>query len=267
MVVPPLFGNTPPPAKPVMPQLRPDTWLELFATGSTHWAVGALAYQIVYGAWTLLGWSLKDWLPVVGRPVKKLNPLWFLVPAACLFIDDVGTGVGMQAEEFPRESYEGNPALVNWSHKGQEWGFFRNHTDMMRWHFISGAVMYVFLYLDYLTMNNATWFGMFLLIPLLKTYAGHGWWSIKPNNFTVSDFFTFEEGRDCWERSSNYAVYWFNKGTAPDKFAASEYATYRKNIFEEHPLDVSERRRLVEGSRTFRMLDELGWLGWYGKAI
>ena len=104
-------------------------------------------------------------------------------------------------------------------------------------------------------INAFTKWVLFLLTPIVKIYAGYLWWTLEPNDFSVLDFFTFKEGRDCWERSSIAASDAFNGGRSKRQYRDSPDAT-RKLA---HGFDYS-RRRLVEGSKTFRDLDALGWL-------
>ena len=207
-----------------------------------HWLVGATAYPVfmlqcwAYGQ--ILGWFFKS------AKAKTTIPTWMMVACAVgFFIDDVGTGVGMQGEERPRDFYEANECLVNMSHKGQEWGIFRNHTDALRYHFFMGMAMIYFVWSGRIALNPLMKYGFFVFQPLTKVNAGYRWWGVKPNNFSVVDFFTFKEGRDCWERSSPLAVQMFNGGQSKTQYASA-----------------LPRRRLVEGSKTFRLLDDLGWL-------
>ena len=207
-----------------------------------HWLIGATAYPIAmlqyWAVGYMFGWVWK------GARAKTTVPTWMMVACAVgFFIDDVGTGVGMQAEEQPREAYEANEHLVNWSNKGQEFGLFRNHTDMLRYHFFMGLAMIYFVWSGSLTLNPIMKYGFFMVQPLIKIMAGYQWWGLEPNNFTVLDFFTFKEGRDCWERSSQLAIEMYNRRQGKSQYAAA-----------------LPRRRLVEGSKTFRLLDDLGWL-------
>lgn len=206
---------------------------------TNHWSIGALAWPLTVSQIWLYGKAVDYLLGVKTLSAKATPvPLWLLALAAsAIFIDDVGTAVGMHAEEFPREAYEGNEALVNWSLKGQEWGIFRNHTDALRYHFAMGALTLWLLYSGRVWMSGAMKWGVFLIAPLAKIYAGHGWWDLKPNSFTVKDFFFFKKGRDVWERTSEASMNQFNAG--------------RRSL---------NRRVLVEGSKTFRMLDKFGWL-------
>jgi hypothetical protein len=236
--------------KMTLPQ-RPGTGI--LSTSQTHWAIGAVAFPFIYLTTNIMG-EILGWL---WKPLGKRTkvPTWMIsLFMVAVFIDDVGTGVGLQAEESPRTSYEANVALVNWSHKAQEFGLFRNHTDALRYSFTMSTIVAWLVWRGTLPMTNYAKWGLFFLLPFIKMYAGHGWWSLEPRNFSVLDFFTFTKGRDCWERSNLAAGTAFNAGKTKEWYAATEDA--RRPA--EHTMDA--RRRLVQGSKTFRMMEGLGWL-------
>ena len=241
-----------------LPQRPGATWS---ATLRTHWAYGMVIYPAVFLGTALQG-SILKWVFADGLGVRFFK--WFAqratVPAWMytlfvlgILVDDMGTGIGMQGKEIPRTMVEGNQLVINWSHKAQEWGLFRNHTDVFRWQVATGLLTLWAAWKGWIPLNNFAKWMVFFTAPFMKMYAGYQWWGV-PNDFTVVDFLTLREGRDCWERSSKAAAALFNQGGSKAQYAQSPDATEPL----EHTLDA--RRRLVQGSKTFRVMNDLGWL-------
>ena len=238
-----------------------------------------------------IGHFLHWWWPQSWAGPTKSWSWWF--PGLTLlgfFIDDVGTGVGLQAHEWPRTTYEGNPVLVKLHYSLKDNGITSTLTDTLRitwaWHStVLGAA-----YSLGLMTNFSKW--VLLFASFQKVLAGWGWWTLTPNDYGLLDFYSLDSGRDTWERHSRLARAMYNgaKETGQLNDAHKKYKTVRNShaTFTEAavkgyislrttpegvPYETfanPTRRRLVEdlertanaGSRTAEVLLKLIFLVW-----
>jgi len=203
--------------------------------------IAVIAYAIpwITGGW--IGWA----------PKKRFSLWWPLAISILFFTDDVGTAIGLQAKEYPREACEGNPTVVQFLYRMRKLGVVNTLTGAMRLFAIWNQMFAWGVFYFGIANNMMKW--MLLLNGILKAYAGYGWWSLKPNDYGLWDFITFKPGRETWERHSQLALTMYNK--ASDKNDAKRQY---KGVKDSSKVDLSMylRRRLVEldatGSRTAR---------------
>ena len=131
---------------------------------------------------------------------KRLTTFWLIVVIGGHLIDDWGTAIGMQATEEFGAGYamEGNGSMIGLWKKLEEWGLAKTHTAAHR--------LVGFWYLA--TILFAQYFGLWtflsrtalIVTSVYKAYAGYGWWSLTPNDYTVFDFITFQDGKQTDNR-------------------------------------------------------------------
>ena len=169
-------------------------------------------------------------LPIVQTPlfvflgpwVSGTSPLWgFLVGKGNRFstytmisviilylIDDMGTAIGMQAEEQPRKMYEGNPFLVTTWDYIISWGLADTYTGAHR--IVTIWFLFWTVFAQY-TGYATPYFRLFMMFSAFtKAVAGTPWWFTKPNNYTITDFLTFKPGKHTPERASDPALTMYN---------------------------------------------------------
>jgi hypothetical protein len=171
---------------------------------------GILQIQTTYGGHLFMKYFHNtDWILGKGNRLK----LWELIAVVIGFsIDDVGTAIGQQAYEEPRQLYEGNP------HMGAIWewliasGFATSTTDAHR---IIYIIFMVQLFVNqYFGLMNSYGRLFYLYNSAAKTYAGYNWWSLKPNDYTILDFIFFKSGQPRLERMAYGKVFEYNRMVA-----------------------------------------------------
>ena len=189
-------------------------------------------------AYPSLFWNtFFEWLMGKGSRFRWYELLLVLTG---ITIDDMGTSIGMQAEETPRTTYEANSFMIG------TWNFFKSvgladtFTSGMRLNWI--YLVSLMLAAHYFGTLNAWLRFYFILLAAFKAYAGYAWWTIKPNTFTIMDFLTFKSGRPTPERENFNTLVFYN-------------ATHG------HSMETHDyRRRLAEGP------ESEGYL-WYVKYL
>ena len=178
---------------------------------------------------------------------------------ACFFIDDGGTGIGLQAHEIPRTHVEGNPFMsYTWCWMIDN-GWAKTETAAAR--LVMIWQMFMVVLVNYLGYAGPVFKLMATFMGLFKVWAGLAWWKLKPNDFTVTDFLSFKDGRRCPERLNMQTMEEFNTlSENPGAFGAGanwEGLTNKKNIYKgfmaqlrgETQAEVTsamQRRRLVQ---------------------
>ena len=201
----------------------------------------------------LAPWVTSGW--IASPPKKRISWWWPLATSILFSIDDLGTAIGVQAEETPRNMYEANPNLVQFHYRMREWGVATTLTDSVRIFYWINQ-LHIWLAWQFGFMN--TFYKYFLLINgAVKARAGYQWWGLKPNNYTIWDFWFFKPGRECWERHSALAVNMYNR--ANDKKEAHKlYKDVKDSQAQLQPFLNTVSRRLLEmkaaGSRTARVV-------------
>ena len=187
---------------------------------------GLLQIQSTY-AGHLFGKYVHDFSWLVGKG-NRLK-MWELIAVVVGFsIDDIGTAIGQQAEEYPRQLYEGNPYMVNiW-----EWliasGLARSTTDAHRIIYI--AFMVQLAVNQYFGLMNPYGRLYYLYNAAMKTYSGYIWWEATPNRYTIMDFLTFQSGERRLERMSYGKLAEFNRMRA---FTSAQMQFDRRRLVEE----------------------------------
>ena len=184
---------------------------------------------------------VNDWYSKY-LPVSKGNRLTTIELAAVIIgisIDDIGTAIGMQAEERPRIKVEGNPIMSGLMHWWINMGLAKTETAAQRLTYFT-FLAWILLF-QYFGMYTSVSRAYMVLGALVKAYAGYQWWYLKPNNFTIRDFFTFKDGRRVPERMSFPLMNQFN---------AQRIVAFGQSL--------KVRRRLVETTPP---------LGWYEKYL
>ena len=117
-----------------------------------------------------------------------------LVLVIILFsIDDIGTAVGLQADEIPIIAYEGNSFMVS------AWDIFKDSnivdtdTAAMRMVWVTN-LFWLFTSQTFQLLNPVAR-QYILLFAILKALMGFQWWGLTPNNFTLVDFLSFKDGK------------------------------------------------------------------------
>jgi len=170
-----------------------------------------------------------DWILGKGNRLK----LWELIAVVIGFsIDDVGTAIGQQASEEPRQLYEGNP------HMGAIWewliasGFATSTTDAHR---IIYIIFMVQLFVNqYFGLMNSYGRLFYLYNSAAKTYAGYNWWSLKPNDYTILDFIFFKTGQPNLGRMAHGKLVEYNNMlvfTNAQKLARGTHVSARRRMF------------------------------------
>jgi len=145
----------------------------------------------------------------IGKGNRFGTPGLLFVLAGFL-IDDVGTAIGMQAQEVPRTHVEGNPFMSGcWQYMIDN-GYAKSQTDAHR--LVAMWFVSVILASQYFGLYNSLSRVTFFLMAALKTYAGASWWTIKPNNYTLMDYLSFKPGRLTDERLGIPMIQAFNGG-------------------------------------------------------
>ena len=171
---------------------------------------GALNFLQVTGvvpAFILISKGIEYYIPwlmgIYDRFMVKGNrygtPALLFVLAGFL-VDDVGTAIGLQAEEVPREALEGNPFMSGAWQFLIDNGVAKTQTDAHR--LIAIWLIGVILASQYFGYFNSFSRVLFIALATLKAYAGYSWWGVKPNKYTVIDYLTFKPGRLTNERYS-----------------------------------------------------------------
>ena len=143
----------------------------------------------------LLHWLAPRWFGRGYRP----HPLWLVIPLAGIFIDDVGTAIGCQAEETPRVAIEGNPGYTQLHYKLYDLGLSGSLTSTFRWAWLVDTLSVLLFHWAGKVTNTSL--VLLTLFNFGKAWAGWNWWKLEPNDYGVWDFFTFSnKERDCWER-------------------------------------------------------------------
>ena len=171
---------------------------------------GALQLHVTYGG-HLFTKYIHDFSWLIGKG-NRLK-LWELIAVVIGFsIDDIGTAIGQQAYEEPRQMYEGNPVMsAIW-----EWliasGFATSTTDAHR---IIYIIFMVQLFINqYFGLMNPYGRLMYLNNAVWKTYCGYNWWGLKPNDYTILDFIFFKTGQPRLERMAYGKVFEYNRMVA-----------------------------------------------------
>ena len=181
---------------------------------------------------------VNDWYSKY-LPVSKGNRLTTIELAAVIIgisIDDIGTAIGMQAEERPRRKVEGNPVMSGLMHWWMKMGLANTETAAHRLtYFMFLSWVLLFQYFGYYTALSRVYM---MFVAAMKAWAGYQWWNLKPNNFTVSDFFTFKDGRRVPERMSIPLLHQFN---AQSIVEFGEKLKIRRRLVETTPLGWYEK--------------------------
>jgi hypothetical protein len=144
-------------------------------------------------------WIIRWWDTVMGKG-HRFGTAGLLFVLAGFWVDDIGTAIGLQAEEVPREMVEGNHYMSGAWQFLIDNGLAKTQTDAHR---LVGIYFTVFIlvaqYFGWL--NSFARFSMFG-VAMTKAWAGSNWWQNKPNNYTVTDYLSFKPGRLTNERLS-----------------------------------------------------------------
>jgi len=193
-----------------------------------------------------------DW-PLSLSPGNQLKTWELVFVFLGFFIDDVGTSIGLQADEYLTDGgykfNEGNPYMVD------TWNFLMEN-KLAKTETAAHRLIYCYFTFIILMCHFNGWLSKgarfhLLFTAVIKAYAGYGWWGLKPNDFTISDFFTFKDGKPTPWRQSQEALslmntYLINRETG------------EKNLFKNMVL-LSKRRRLTQEIQPVR------GLAWYQK--
>ena len=140
---------------------------------------------------------------------NRLTTFELIFVIAGFSVDDIGTAIGMQAEERPRKMVEGNPLMSGLMHFWINSGLAKTETAAHRLtYFMFLAWVLVIQYFGFYTSVSRLYI---MATAVGKAYAGYQWWSAKPNDFTIGDFFSFKDGRPTAERMSIPLMDKFNK--------------------------------------------------------
>ena len=166
---------------------------------------------------------------VLGEGTMGRWGLAFVV--VCHFIDDVGTGVGFQATEQPLGGFEGGVQMRKDIAHVMKNGLARTETEAMRTIWITNLGVQLLLY--YLGWYSSWTRAVMYVGALKKVQAGYGWWSVRPNKFSILDFFFGQSQR------------------TPDRVDLAKWSALQSKRAEEELFNsrlhfVDERRRLVE---------------------
>ena len=181
--------------------------------------------------------SYSKYLPISKG--NRLTTIELIMVIGGFSIDDIGTAIGMQAEEIPRTNLEGNPIMSGLMHWWINMGLAKTETAAQRLTYFT-FLAWILLF-QYFGMYTSVSRAYMVLGALVKAYAGYQWWYLKPNNFTIRDFFTFKDGRRVPERMSFPLMNQFN---------AQRIVAFGQSL--------KVRRRLVETTPP---------LGWYEKYL
>ena len=150
------------------------------------------------------------WKPLNGN---KFGLAGLLTLIALMSVDDVGTAIGLQAKERPLDMFEGNPHMVYIWKMLMRWGV---KTETAAHRIIWMVLIAEVLLLNYLGYAGPWCRSYLYLMGAIKAYSGSGWWTLKPNKFTMLDFLTFKNGRITPERGSKEMGAEFNSEIGAD---------------------------------------------------
>ena len=169
----------------------------VYVTGSLPLVLSFPILLEYYFPWVIRSWFDKVLFLGKGHRFGTAGLLFVL---ALFWTDDIGTAVGMQAEEVPRNNIEGNHFMSGAWQFLIDNGLAKTQTDAHRlvWIYFTSIILGA----QYFGWFNSLARFMMMLLGIVKTWAGYAWWKIKPNNYTVMDFLSFKPGRMTHERLS-----------------------------------------------------------------
>ena len=159
-------------------------------------------------------WLMGFYDRFMGKGNRYGTPALLFVLAGFL-VDDVGTAIGLQAEEVPRANIEGNHFMSGAWQFLIDKGVAKTQTDAHR--LIAIWLIGVILASQYFGYFNSFSRVLFIGLATLKAWAGYSWWGVKPNKYTVIDYLTFKPGRLTNERYSLQMRDVFNERFLPNR--------------------------------------------------
>ena len=104
--------------------------------------------------------------------------------------------------------HEGNPYIVNtwrWLME-KDWA----NTETAAHRLIGFYFLGIVLLSHFMGWLNPASRAYLIVIAAAKAYSGYDWWGLKPNNYTIKDFFTFKDGRQTPYRQSEDSMTAYN---------------------------------------------------------
>jgi len=172
------------------------------------WIVSLMQFPV----WVAISsYIAAPWAVALAGAGNHFGLATLLSSLALFLVDDVGTAIGMQAKEQPRMVYEQNSYLVGGWKQMQRWGVAKTYTSAHRLFMIWFQFWVVFAHV----VGMATpFFRVFIVVTaVIKAFSGYRWWFVGPNQYTITDFFSFKPGRITPERDSQDALIEFNDET------------------------------------------------------